>query len=174
MNKELTKIEQRDLHDLAKQINDRQQAIQKSKGQAFIAIGSTLTEAVLQGHDLIKAKAMVPHGLFMEWIKVNCPTIGYVEATRYMKLAANIARVKDLDEAGSIRAALLLCEQAEINAGERPAKQWVPYLEGLYRFGKAVKFLRDEPVDQWPAEGQEQLRTELEPVAMVLWPERFA
>lgn len=173
MSKQLSKTEQHELHALARRISEREDVIAQLKKNWLDDTSAILREAIFQGHDLIKAKATVPHGLFLEWLKVNCPRVQNTQAHIYMRIAANLQRGVNLSEADSVRSALLLCERAEIERGDKQAKEWVPYLEGLSRFGKAVKFLRDEPINAWPIEGQDQLRADLEPVCKVLWPERF-
>ncbi len=174
MSKTLTKIDERELHAIAKAINDREGTIQECKRRTFSEVNSALTEAILQGQDLIKAKSRIPHGLFMEWLKVNCPNVEYRMASNYMRMASNMQRVAHLGEADSIRTALLLCDEVEGKSEDKAQpKQWLPYLEGLYRIGKLVGFFKDNPPSAWPEEGKEKARTDLLPMASALWPDKF-
>jgi hypothetical protein len=170
MTEQLTKLEGRELHAIARRINEREETIQKEKGRIVGIINATLAEAILQGIDLLKAKMLARHGNFMDWVSVNCPRIGHRQCTSYMNIARNWKHDSNLTDADSIRAALLLCASNDPES-DKPKKQWVPYLEAIYRFGKATSFASPEEISQYPVEGQDELRKIMAPHCSVLWPQ---
>ncbi len=171
MSKELTKMEGRELHEIARRINDREKVIQHEKTRLVGMVNAALAEAILQGIDLLKARALVGHGNFMDWVSVNCTRIGHRQCNNYMNIARNWKHDSNLTDADSIRAALLLCPGED---GEKqPKKEWVPYIEAIYRFAKAADFATPEEIRKYPPEGQEEIRNKLLPTFMALWPDKF-
>ena len=174
MSHAITKTDEHNLHELAKAICERERTLLEFKDKAFSFASQAVAEALLQGQQLLKAKEIVPHGVWLEWLRANCPNVHERMAQRYMSLALNPTRVSDLERASSLRAALtLLCEPQENGGVHSPKQSWPEYLEGLYRFGKVLKFVTSHPIDRWPDEGRDKLRSDLEPVARSLWPERW-
>lgn len=165
------------LTSLAREINDGQDAIAALEDQTNKKAADWLCEISLQGQRLLQIKEIVGHGKWMEWLSANCPLVTQSKANRYMRVAANYARVRNLGgEAGSLREALRLCAEREdhINGNSAPAKSWPAFLEGLGKFSKSVAYAVKHPLSLWPAEGRDKLRETLEPVARDLWPERWA
>ena len=169
--KTLTKLEQRDLHALAKAINDRETTIRQLRGKTEDFAGQTITEAMLQGRDLIKARASIPHGDWMNWLAVQCPLLNDRMARRYIQVASNWTRVQN---AGSLRAALLICEETGAEDSTAPAKKTPADLQALYLFSRASKYVSQHPLGKCPTEVLDAMRERLEPVVRTLWPERFA
>lgn len=158
------------LHDLARRINDREAAIEQLRSRTCIAASEAVAEALLQGQDLIAAKAELKHGLWMDWLKAHCPK-SVRHAQRYMLLARNAPRVSYLDEADSIRGALMLCDSVDKEQTE--SKRWPAYLEAINRTSKLVKFFDSNAFDSWPVEGVERLKEQWRPIAVKLWPDKF-
>jgi hypothetical protein len=67
------------LADLGKKIKSDHEALANS-------IASIVPRAISIGEDLNKAKALVGHGSFLKWVKLNC-AMSNKNAERYMKLA---------------------------------------------------------------------------------------
>jgi hypothetical protein len=162
-----------DLHRLANEINDREKAIDQLKRATIGKAGEAVTEAILQGQALIKAKANIPHGLWLDWLKANCPNISQPSASRYMTIAANYSRVNNIEGAESLRQALALCSLDE-HGKPKEIKQWPADLLGLNRLSKFVGFVSNHPINAWPEGSRDQLRQDMEPIARQLWPERWA
>jgi hypothetical protein len=75
------------LSDLAASIKSEHAAIVESTR-------NIVGRAIKIGQDLLKAKEQVGHGNFLKWVKDNCDLTDKT-AERYMKLAANQAKLKD-------------------------------------------------------------------------------
>lgn len=171
--KPVTYNESAELRTLARRINAREEAIEGLKKRALDSAADTIKEALLQGQDLVKLKHTLPHGQWLTWLSLHCPKIGERTAQVYMRLASNPQRAADFISAGSIRQALALLEEPA-GKTETQTKQWPPYLEAIGRLSKLVGYVERFPVDQWPEEGLEKFRGDLEPIAKRLWPEKFA
>lgn len=171
MKHEITKQTGQELNTIAKRISEREDAIRQLKERVGDVASQAVAEAILQGQDLIKAKSLMPSGFFLDWLAANCPGVKQAMAYRYMAVAKNLSRVRNC---GSIRQALaLLAEDNEGDTEHEKKEPWPEYLEGLYRFGKVLRFVSDHPIDAWPSEGVDKLKKELQPVVAALWPEKF-
>jgi hypothetical protein len=160
--------------ELIPRINAREESIQNSKALTVKSCNESVALALEQGEDLVKAKRFCSHGSWADWLKGNCPKISERSARRYMGLAANRPRVADLEDAGSLRAALALCEMEGLGqTKEKDTKRWPPFLEALQRFDKFASYVMVNPVEEWPEEGREKLRELLQTIVEQLWPERF-
>lgn len=69
------------LADLGKKIKTEHEALTSS-------IQNIVHRAIAIGEDLNKAKALVGHGSFLKWVKLNC-AMSNKTAERYMQLASN-------------------------------------------------------------------------------------
>ncbi len=98
---------------------------------------SAIEHAVRCGQLLCEQKARLKHGEWIPWVKEHC---GFSEdmAQRYMRLALNTARVRYLDSASSIRAALLLLAEPKPKE-EEPKLRTIA--EGYGRL--TVKMIKD-------------------------------
>ncbi len=161
-----------DLSALSRRIRQRQEAIDSLERHTADQAAAWLREIIIQGQDLLRAKAERKHGDWQDWLAANCPKTSYIKATRYMRVASNASRFKDLDNIQSLRQALALCDSTEPEQ-DRPAKRWPMYLEAITRVSKFIGYVQRCPITQWPETGRAKLRKELEPVAVELWPERF-
>src|SRR5947209_20371046 len=99
------------LNDLARRINERESQIEVLKKQTIDQANAAVCEALLQGQDLLAAKAMCKHGEWLDWIGAHCPALSVSTVNRYMRLATVYSTKKELIEAESLRAALLLCTE---------------------------------------------------------------
>lgn len=162
-----------DLVTIARRINDREETIGMLKKLTLDKAGDALREVFLQGGDLIKAKATLNHGEWLPWLAKNCPAISERTARRYMLLASNRTRVADFLAAGSIRQSLALLDEDPEGGDKKDPKQWPPYMESIGRLSKLLGYVERFPVHQWPNEGLEKFREDLQPLAATLWPEKF-
>lgn len=160
---------QSELLALAKSINAREETIAAARRRTHEAANAWVCEVVLQGQALNKAKASLTHGMWMDWLRIHCPTISQWTANAYMRVASNWDSGEDgLDEATSLRAALSLCAKEEKE--EKVPKSFPPYLDAIGRMAKLSQFCVKHPVGDWPKAGLAQARTTLAPVAKLLWP----
>lgn len=164
------------LHAIARRINSREDTLEAIKGQAVGVANQAICEAMLQGQDLIAAKAECSHGDWCSWLAVHCPKVSRRTAKRYMALALKGPRVAQIDQAQSLREAMALCEMEGMDSDVAPkeTKQWPPYMQALQRLARCLDVVTDNPITNWPGEGVDELRQQLQPIATQLWPERFA
>ncbi len=163
-------LETRELHKIAKRVNERERLIDDLKSKTSQVASSAVAEAILQGQDLIKARALVPSGCWLDWLAANCPRIHDSTARRYMTVARNCARVHD---SSSLRQALALLAKDNSPASSSRPKECPEHLQILYLFSRAVKYSLLHSFKRCPEETKAELRKELEPLVMDLWPERF-
>jgi hypothetical protein len=173
MNKLTNSSRNAELISLARGISRREQTLLGLEEKTMADCAEWLREAILQGADLNAARARLKHGEWLDWLKVNCSTVHYLKANRYMHLAANLSRVKDLTGAESLRQALALCGVPVEGAPKEIGQGSLPYIEGISKCNKFVSFLGRHELSSWPPEGRAQLKEDLEPIAKQLWPERF-
>ncbi|HEV2210837.1 MAG TPA: hypothetical protein VG167_18850 [Verrucomicrobiae bacterium] len=160
------------LQALSRRINDREDAIQVLRKRTVQSANDTLCEVLLQGQDLIEAKARCAHGLWLPWLRANCPKVSDRSAQRYMALAARAPELAQLKEAESLRAALALCDLEGETERQEP-RRWPSWQEAILRVSKLRGYVEKNPITHWPAEGVEKFRQEFEPIARAIWPERF-
>jgi hypothetical protein len=167
------------LATLGRKVRDREETIGQLKDQ-FLARGHEyLAEVILQGADLLAAKELAGHGHFGDWLREHFPASDRTART-YMRLASNRQRASDLagsasslEEADSIRQALALILPPPDNGEPGTARSWPVFIEAVARITKWVKYVQKEPIDRWPEPNRDRLKTELEPIAKHLWPDRF-
>lgn len=162
-----------DLVTIARRINDRETTIEMLKKQTLDKAGDALREVLLQGGDLLRVKSQLKHGQWAPWLAKNCGSISERTAQDYMRLAANPQRAADFIAAGSIRQALALLERNDADGDKKQTKQWPPYLEATGRLSKLIGYMQRFPLEQWPSEGLEKFKEDLQPIATKLWPEKF-
>ncbi len=165
------------LTKLAREINDREEVITATQSQAFDRTSAWLCEIALQGQTLLKVKELLKHGDFIPWIAAHCPLVSDRQARKYMRVAANWSSGAKVEGAKNLREALQLCagnEEGESGEARSQAKSWPPFLEAIGRFGKFATYIERNPLLNWPLEGREKLREKMEPIAMALWPDKFA
>jgi hypothetical protein len=157
--------------DKIQSVNSRQEIIEAMEKQVLDKGNEWLREVIIQGGELIAIKHEVGHGnftkLFDSQISVSYPT-----AARYMKVAANISHVRDLDGATSLRQALAICYQAGHGEAE-PKQQWAAPVQAIFRLNRFNDYVLRHPINQWPQENIEELRTQLQPIVTQLWPDKF-
>lgn len=161
-----------DLSTIARAINDREEAIAILKKQSLERAADALSEVILQGADLLRVKSSLRHGQWLPWLSANCSRISARTANDYMRLASNPQRAADLLSSGSIRQALALLEEHTEEEAKKGSR-WPPYIEAMGRLSKLIGYVERFPVEQWPSEGLEKFREDLQPIAAKLWPEKF-
>lgn len=120
------------LRALSKTINEREQTIAQLKLRTVDSANQTIAEAMLQGQDLIRAKAITPHGLWLDWLAAHCPNISQQTASVYMRIASNYQHASSLDDVGSIRQAPALLMDKDSGPSPEP-KRWPAPIEGVRR-----------------------------------------
>ena len=174
MQHEITKLDSLELHSLAQSINNREPTILALRDKTEEMASQAVAEAVLQGQDLLAARAKIPKGLWLDWLAANCTAVKKSTAYSYMSLALHWPNFQQIGNATSLRAALLLCERNDPDRKTDKSKACPAFVQTIYLFSRATKFLRKHPIATCPVETQDKLRTELEPTARALWPDRFA
>jgi hypothetical protein len=149
---------------LAGRINEREETIDTFRSRVEDTLRLAAPEIILQGQDLIAAKAHLRHGDWQTWLGAHCPKVSARNARRYMARAAD-ATLSDYYH--------LLCDQEEEPAAAGQDRQWLPYVEALGRVARFRAYLSRFPISNWPAPGRQKLKEELEPIARELWPDQF-
>lgn len=162
----------RELIAIAHQVNAREENIKAFRSHAEDSASSAVLEAKLQGQALIRAKSLVPHGQFEDWLRAHCPNVHPRMARRYMAVAKKWALCQD---SNSLRAALMICERSsESEHNNESTKPKTPdFLQALYLFTRATKYVRTHPLDECPEATLTELRRELLPVVRKLFPAMF-
>ena len=93
----LSVAKQQELKALKRQINEGHETIEALVKKAKDKANEAITEAVLTGEHLIKAKTLVPYGQFQRWLKENCKAISIKTAQRYMTLATRKSQLLKTD-----------------------------------------------------------------------------
>ena len=106
--------------DLSRRISAREEQIEHAKRGVFSQVVESIKLAILQGEDLIEAKAMLPRGEWLPWLGSNF-TFTERTARRYIALAIHFRTHKSdfelaFGDAASIR-------QAYIAAGIFPESE---------------------------------------------------
>lgn len=159
------------LTSLAREISNRQETLELLEKKVENTGSDYVCEAILQGEALIRVKELVGHGNFMNWIRIHCPTVSHDCCNKYMLIARNSERVRNLP---GIRAALMLCRNNGDHETNGKPQSWPPYIEALGKATRFIGYIERHPVQSWPEEGKEKLKGELLPVAAALWPEKFS
>lgn len=162
------------LHRLAKQINSREETISQLRELTVKNCNAAIAEAIQQGKDLLEVKSSIEHGRWLDWLRIHCPGTKPRMAQRYILIATRAASMPQLNEAGSLRAALTLCDDDSGESAHSETRSLPAYLEGISRASKFLGYLTQHPINNWPAEGLDKLRQDMQPLAAQLWPERFA
>jgi len=162
-----------ELITIARRINERETTIETLRKQTLDKVNATLCEVLLQGQDLIEMKARCAHGNWINWLRVNCPTLSERRAQRYMALARSASARQQVGEAQSLRNLLMLCDM-EADRTQADPKRWPSYMEAIGRLSKLAGYVKRYPIMQWPNEGVEKFREEMLPLARGLWPDKFA
>ncbi len=163
MNAELVTIE--------RGIKDREETIDKLRNLTACRANELLAEVLLQGQALIQAKASLNHGEWLPWLAIHFPKTPQV-AQAYMRLA-NAKHDLHLNASGSVRQALALLNEPEPASNGGKPQRWPSFLEGINRLSRFTGFITKNPIEAWPAEGLDQLREDLLPIASKLWPQKF-
>lgn len=161
------------LRELAKTINDRQEEILAEKDKLGGLANSLACNLRLQGLDLIRAKKSVEHGLWLDWLEISCPNISPRIAQYCMKLANtnSVSHLNEADTWGELRD-VMKAESSSVTKAEKP---WpgAPYLRNLQILQRWAMSLKNAPLEDCKESILERYRVLLEPIARLLWPERF-
>ena len=164
------------LTKFARELNDREEVIALTQGQACAKTSEWLCEVALQGQTLLKVKGLLKHGDFQHWMTAHCPLIPHRTARKYMRVAANWSTGSKVQGAKDLKEALQLCmdnDEGDSEPTPPTPKSWPPFLEAIGRFGKFADYVERNPVSNWPLEGKDKLKEKLEPIAAALWPDKF-
>jgi hypothetical protein len=123
MNTKTTDIETlTELENLAAEIRDLSQRTYSAYASAKQKMANTLIEARLCGQSLRKAKELVPHGEWRDWIKRNCGGMSFDTVQDYMTLAKT-ELVPFLENAGSVKQAIRLAQLTKRAEKEQKATE---------------------------------------------------
>lgn len=156
------------LRDLARSIRDKQAEIDSQKEDLTQRANSIGRNLRLLGLDLIKAKEIVKHGEWYDWLSSHSPNTSTRFAQFCMKIAnANCSSDFDQCDSWSECRALLQGESPKTPA----AKPWPesPNMRALKLFERWINALKeDAPIDAAPKSILDRYRMELEPVLHLL------
>lgn len=167
MKNEVTQETELALRTLSKTINEREHTIAQLKTKLMDGVSSAYAEIILQGQDLIRCKAIIPHGLWLDWLAAHCPNISARTANRYMNRALNPTPLSDLRDG-----ARLLVDKDD--ASESEPKRFPAPIEGVRRISQALEFaINKANLASWPEENKDAARRVFLPAVSVLWPDKF-
>jgi hypothetical protein len=86
--------EQSDDHDAERDLSQLATQINAAHSAARAAASATLEHALRCGELLSDAKAQVPHGGWLPWLKDNCPEVSSRTAQRYVQLHGKRAEIQ--------------------------------------------------------------------------------
>lgn len=157
-----------EVYSLTRRINDREEVIQSLRKSTLEKAAETISEVILQGQDLIHLQSHLRgSGDFFKYVAAQCPRLEIPHAQGYMRAAKNPARFSD------VRQLLLMWpDQAEQPTPKR--ESWDGWYGVIHGFSKWTRSFSKIPIKDWPAEGQDRLKAQLQPVAAQLWPDKFA
>lgn len=161
------------LRDLAKSINSRWEEIEAERDKMTATANSLACNLRLLGQDLLKAREDIEHGLWLDWLLGHCPKI----SERTAQVAMRIAKTQG---SADLEAANTWAEVYQLIKADRPASQpeprpWpvVPNLRNLQTCERWTGTIKEAPLSACPVAILDRYRALLEPVARVLWPEKF-
>ena len=132
--------------------------------QAVGLAGVAIRERTKLGEMLNRAKKIVEHGNWLEWLGANCPRLTEQSAQRYMKLAKT-SHVRYLDNCASVteayRLAGLLPPRDETEGQDDEKQKGDNYVVHISR---ALDVLNKAAVDGWQSQDKAQLRARLKPL----------
>ena len=155
-----------ELNSLAADMRDRQEAICSAVRNVTKDMSDAIALAAEQGQDCLKAKIKLPKGVrWSEWLRAHVPNMDEAQAARYERVSTE--HIDDVRQC--IFAFFPPTPQKQIVERIKPN----PWEHAWGYVSKFKRTLIDAPINDWPAAQVEATRNELEPVAKVLWPERF-
>jgi hypothetical protein len=89
-----------ELKELKRKINDSAEAVESLVKSVKDKSRQALTEALICGKALLRAKEILKFGQFTKWVAENCKKVSHDTVNRYMKLA-NSAHVRNQLETGN-------------------------------------------------------------------------
>jgi hypothetical protein len=160
-----------ELQERAKQINELEFEIQEGKRRVEEGATFTVQRIIECGQLLEQCRITVAKsGHWLSWLAAHT-AISERMAQHYIRIAKDPKRVSG---AQSLRDAIRMLSSGDGEAKQgKTERELLPYLEALGRVHKLVGYIGRNPVREWPQEGREKLREDLEPIARELWPERF-
>ena len=165
MNDKLASINE--LAPIAKRMRDREERILHQRNKAIAEIGETVALIQEQGRDIVMAKTKLGKALrWSEWLENHVPTLPEALAARYERVAT-----EQLSDPRQCVFAFLPPAEREPKPERTAPASWETAWGYVH---KLTKVIRDEPITTWPAEQVAATRAEIEPLARLLWPERFA
>lgn len=102
----LASSEPKELIGLRRKIVESYEQSELFAAKARGACNAAVAEAILCGQYLTRAKKIVGHGHWLEWLRKSCKEVRVNTAGRYMRLA-NSSHVVDLNDAASLRQAYI-------------------------------------------------------------------
>lgn len=162
-----------DLRELARAIRSRQDEINAQKDDLVARANGIGRNLRLQGLDLLKAKNLVGHGDWLEWLAVHSPATSPRVAQYCMKIAnANSSsHFDECDTWAECRALMTSDKTPATKERPWPAKKNIANLKLMDRWLKA---LATDPLNQCPETIKRLYRQRLQPIAAQLWPEKFS
>jgi len=152
--------------DLSASINAAFVVARSAADSATDQARAAITAAVECGDLLLRQKASLPHGGWLDWLAEHCPDISAETARRYMRLAKR-SRETDLTDAASLRQAYLAtgvlpkapAPEPSLPDAETPV---ITFTRGLDQFRRWYHRRTDElPLPKWTPEARRLLRNEL-------------
>jgi hypothetical protein len=157
-----------ELNPIAATLRDREEQISGIKRDVLTRMGEGLGLMAEQGRDITLAKTKLGKAFrWGEWLRIHVPNLPEGLAGKYERIAN-----EQLADPRQCVFAFLPPNESTGKADE-PRLNPAAWETALGYVGKLRRTLRDSPITQWPEEQRRLAASELEPLARVLWPERF-
>lgn len=155
-----------ELQTLAREMRDGQELINDRKRDLLANMGELIALAAEQGQRCLLAKTKLHKTLrWSDWLQSHVPNLPEQEAAKYERISTE--QITDVRQ--GLFAFLPPTEAKKIEERTPPSK-W----EAAWGFvEKLKKAITAEPLDKWPKTQVELTKSQLEPVAKQLWPEKF-
>lgn len=157
----------------AEGINSANAALNEAVENAKRGIGGCVHAAKILGDKLIEARALMGHGEWLEWLRKNCPEVSDSRARRAQSIARLWEGSEAIQSADSLRSALSLCFESGDEEEKEKTDGWPKYLKTLGAVARVSRMIERLPLSRWPDEGKVELRDKLEPIARMVWPDKF-
>ncbi len=157
----------KELTPIAKTLREREEQITSIKRDVISRMSEGLGLMADQGRDLLLAKTKLGKTFrWSEWLKANVPNLPETTASKYERIAT--------EQLADPRQCVFAFLPAPEKQGATEQRDTPSPWESVYKHAWSMrKVIRDNPPDQWPQEQRTLAAKELEPLAKVLWPDKF-
>ena len=157
-----------ELKSIAETMRSRQESINRDKNNLYGRIASLIATAQEQGQDILTVKTKLGKASsFSDWLSAHVPTLSEKDAAKYERLTH-----EQLSDPRQCMFAFLPApdKTQEETVGRTPPSEFEVTWGKTFNF---VKAFRSVAVDDWTELQRENVRRELTPIMIKVWPDGF-